>query len=93
MRNSIILILALIIISPIFGVVLADMVGYHEPLDIVAEKLGLRDITDFFNWTPLIDYSVPGLPPAIGYIVSGLIGVVIIIGLTYVLSKLTSGRL
>lgn len=93
MRRFFIFILALIFVSPVFGVILADMVGYHEPLDVAAEKLGLEDVTDFFNWTPLLDYSVPGLPASLGYIVSGLIGVVVIVGLVYVFQRLTSGRL
>ncbi|MCS7364534.1 MAG: cobalamin biosynthesis protein [archaeon GB-1867-035] len=93
MRISIIVILALIVVSPIFGVILADMVGYHEPLDVAAERLGLEDVTDLFNWTPFIDYTVPGLPATIGYIISGLIGIAMIIGLVYVFSKLTSDRL
>lgn len=92
MKTSIILILVLIAVSPLFGVILADMVGYHEPLDVVAEKLGLEDVTFLFNWTPFIDYTVPGLPATLGYIVSGLIGIAMIIGLVYAFSKLISGR-
>jgi len=79
-----ILIILLILISPLFGVVLADMVGYHEPLDIAAEKLGLKDISDEINWSPFYDYSIPGLDPITGYIVSGFIGV----GIIYLIGSL-----
>ncbi|MGQ4891251.1 MAG: PDGLE domain-containing protein [Candidatus Njordarchaeia archaeon] len=75
------ILLLLIIISPIFGVFLADLVGYHEPLDVAAEKLGLNDTSESFNWTPFFDYSVPGLPAWIGYIMAGFIGVLVIVAL------------
>jgi len=91
-RKSLLTITALIIISPIFGVILADMVGYHEPLDIAAEKLGLEDISEEINWTPLFDYSVPGLNPVVGYIISGFIGVSIILAIGYTLTKLIGGK-
>jgi hypothetical protein len=32
------------------------------------------------NWTPLFDYTIPGLSPEIGYIISGLLGITIILG-------------
>ncbi len=88
-RKALLIIIALIIISPIFGVILADIVGYHEPLDVAAEKLGLKDISEEINWTPLFDYSVPGLNPVVGYIISGFIGVSIILAIGYTLMKLT----
>ncbi|RLE74139.1 MAG: cobalamin biosynthesis protein, partial [Thermoprotei archaeon] len=64
-KKAIILTFILVIISPIFGVILADMVGYHEPLDLAAESLGLEDISEETNWTPFFDYTVPGLPDVI----------------------------
>ena len=82
----------LVIISPIFGVILADIVGYHEPLDVAAEKLGLQDISENINWTPFFDYTVPGLNPIVGYIISGLIGIAVIISIGYALSKITGER-
>ncbi len=88
-KKALILTLVLVFISPLFGVVLADLVGYHEPLDVAAEALGLEDITEKVNWTPLLDYTVPGLPDVPGYIVAGLIGVAIILGIGYVFTKLT----
>lgn len=87
-KTSYIVIIILLIISPFFGVILADIVGYHEPLDIAAETLGLEDITDSLNWTPLIDYSIPGLPDEIGYIIAGIIGVTIILLIGYTIHTL-----
>ncbi len=85
-------IIALLVVSPLFGVVLADMVGYHEPLDIAAEELGLNDTSEEINWTPFIDYTFPGLPPILGYIVSGLIGIAIIFSIGAVLHRLVRGE-
>lgn len=87
-RKALLVTLFLVLISPIFGVILADLVGYHEPLDVAAEELGLEDITDQVNWTPLLDYTVPGLPDTIGYIVAGLIGVAVIFAVGYLASRL-----
>ena len=87
-----IIIFLLVLISPVFGVILADMVGYHEPLDVAAEKLGLKDISDKINWSPFYDYSVPGLDPITGYIVSGFIGIGIIYLLGVLLRKIATGK-
>ena len=91
-KKSILVILLLLIISPGFGIILADLVGYHEPLDIVAEKLGLNDLNDEFNWTPFIDYSIPGINPIVGYIISGALGITLIFLIGVMLSKLLSNK-
>lgn len=87
-KKAMVLILMLIVISPIFGVLLADLVGYHEPLDVAAEALNLPDLTELINWTPLLDYTIPGLPSEVGYIIAGFIGVLIILGLGVLLSRM-----
>ncbi len=86
------IIVVMIVVSPLFGIVLANMVGYHEPLDVAAEKLGLKDRTAELNWTPLEDYQVPGLPPIPGYMASGFIGVALILGVGSLLRRLAAGR-
>lgn len=91
MRRVFLVILCLIVVSPVFGVILADMVGYREPLDLVAEELGLPDLTERLNWTPLLDYTVPGLPAELGYIVSGFIGVALILGLGFIVERIVLG--
>lgn len=78
-RRAWITIVALLIVSPVFGVMLADAVGYREPLDVAAEAVGLRDVSEEITWTPLFDYRVPGLPDEVGYAVSGAIGVLAIV--------------
>jgi len=87
-RRALLLTLALAVVSPVFGVYLAELAGYHEPLDVAAEALGLREITEEINWTPLLDYTVPGLPDWLGYIVSGFIGVSAVLVLGLLLLKL-----
>ncbi|MCE4619284.1 MAG: cobalamin biosynthesis protein [Desulfurococcales archaeon] len=84
----ILLIVLLIIVSPVFGIILADKVGYHEPLDIAAEKLGLSEESSIEYHTPFEDYSFPGLDPITGYILSGFLGVVIILGIGRILRSL-----
>lgn len=91
-KKALLLIIILIVISPIFGVVLAEAVNYHEPLDVAAEELGLEDLTEHFNWTPLLDYTVPGLPNTIGYIIAGFIGTGIILLIGKGLAKILGGK-
>lgn len=87
-RRATLVVLVLVLVSPVFGVTLADLVGYHEPLDVAAEALGLEDRSEEMNWTPFFDYGVPGLPPELGYIVAGLIGVAAILAIGYLVSLL-----
>ena len=89
-KRALITILVLVIISPIFGIILADMVGYHEPLDVAAEKLGLKELE--IEWTPLTDYTVPGLPDIIGYIICGFIGIAVILLIGALLSRIGGRR-
>ncbi len=90
-KKAILTTLTLVAVSPIFGVILANAVGYHEPLDVAAEALHLHEI-NIGDWTPFTDYTVPGLPDTIGYIVAGLIGIAIILDLGYVLAKVSSSE-
>lgn len=91
-KKAIILILVLVLISPLFGVTLSDIVGYHEPLDIAAEELGLEDISEAINWTPFFDYTVPCLPDEVGYIIAGLMGIGIILAIGYAILKISGEK-
>ena len=86
-KKALLATLLLVFISPIFGVILADLVGYHEPLDVAAEALNLPDLTEEINWTPFLDYTVPGLPSSIGYIVAGFMGVGLILALGFIAAR------
>lgn len=85
-RTALLVVAALLVVSPVFGVVLAEKIGYHEPLDVAAEKLHLREI-DVYH-TPFDDYTFPGLPDTVGYIVAGFLGVSVILGLGLAASRL-----
>ncbi len=89
-RRALLVIILLVLISPLFGIILANIVGYHEPLDVAAEKLGLREAN--IEWTPFSDYSIPGLPDTVGYIIAGFIGVGILLGIGYLLVRVVAER-
>ena len=91
-RRALLATVVLVLVSPVFGVILADMVGYHEPLDVAAELIGLPDKSEELNWTPFFDYTVPGLPDTVGYIVAGFIGVVVILAMGAVLQRIAARR-
>jgi cobalt/nickel transport protein len=86
--KPLIFIVIIILVSPIFGVILAEIVGFHEPLDIAAEKVDLHDLSKDMNWTPFFDYTIPRLSPEIGYIISGLLGITIIFGAGLIFRRL-----
>jgi len=91
-KKTLICLVTLLLLSPVFGIYLAGLVGYREPLDVAGEILNLTDISDRINWTPLKDYSVPGLPDWLGYILSGVIGVALIYFLGLVLKKISERK-
>ncbi len=91
-RRALLVTVVLVLVSPVFGVILADMVGYHEPLDLAAELIGLPDKSEELNWTPFFDYTVPGLPDTVGYIVAGFIGVAVILAMGAVLQRIAAHR-
>ncbi|MFB6490099.1 MAG: cobalamin biosynthesis protein [Thermoproteus sp. AZ2] len=86
-RRYLLLLIALALISPIFGVILANVVNYAEPLDHVGEALHLQDLSDKMNWTPFIGYAVPGLPDWLGYIISAFIGLAVFMAIYYAVTK------
>lgn len=88
MRRLFIFLAIMALFSPIFGVWLANLIGYHEPLDVAADLINemanktlghpvMNDTRYQMNWTPFIDYTVPGLPDWAGYIVAAYIGLTI----------------
>jgi hypothetical protein len=78
MRKSYIAIIILVLISPLFGVIGANIVGYREPLDLAAEIIGIEESEPL--WRGIFpDYTVPGLPDELGYIIAGFVGVSILL--------------
>jgi len=68
----------MILLSPLFAY-LAEMVGYSEPLENVAEELGLTEEQSYTGIFP--DYTIPGLNEYLGTFISGAVGVVIFLSL------------
>lgn len=78
MRRSYLTIIALVLISPLFGVIGANIVGYREPLDLAAELIGMEESEPI--WSGIFpDYTLPGLPDEIAYVIVGLIGVSVLL--------------
>ncbi|MCS7112190.1 MAG: PDGLE domain-containing protein [Ignisphaera sp.] len=90
-RIIVCLLIVLITVSPLFSIYLANLVGYREPLDIVAEELRLNEVE--FSWTPLKDYVIPGLPDWLGYVLAGSIGVGIIFVFGFIMRRLIARRI
>ncbi|MEM0015263.1 MAG: PDGLE domain-containing protein [Zestosphaera sp.] len=84
-RKSLIMLAVLLLASPVFGVILAEELSYREPLDLVAEELGLSEAG--VEWTPFRDYAVPGVPKAVGYVIAGVLGTAVIVLTCYILRK------
>lgn len=79
----------MIILSPAFAY-LAEEVGYSEPLENAAEVLGLEEIT--INPGIFPDYTIPGLDPYMGTLISGAIGVLIVFLLSFAVKYARSPR-
>jgi len=91
-RRALLAIAVLLVVSPLFGVISADLVGYHEPLDVAAEALGLSESPLWSGFLP--DYTVPGLSEdwlsmSMGYIIAGVIGVLIILAIGFIIIRIS----
>jgi len=95
-RRAFLAIVVLLVLSPLFGVIGAELVGYHEPLDVAAEELGLEEAEPL--WSGFFpDYTVPGLPEdmasmSVGYVISGLVGIIIILAVGFIMVRLVQKR-
>jgi hypothetical protein len=77
----------LIILSPLFAYA-AELVGYSEPLENIAERLGVEENPIYEGILP--DYSVPGLDMFSGTLISAVIGTLITMGVTFGVAKAIS---
>jgi hypothetical protein len=87
-KRALITIAILLTLSPIFGILGSELVGYHEPLDVAAEEIGLSESPMWSGVFP--DYTIPNLlgdwvSRSIGYIISGIIGVLMILTIGFIL--------
>lgn len=75
MRKSLILLAVLIVLAPVFAYA-AELVGYSEPLENVAASLGVEEGVSFYRGV-MPDYTVRGLDPYLGSLVSAVVGSVL----------------
>ena len=92
LRNLIIALLAIAIITPI-GLIAAGETFGEWSGDELVEKIGYapQGIATLWN-APLSDYGIPGLDSSVGYVLSALIGIVLCVGVVYFLGKLIARR-
>ena len=84
------LLLGLILLAPIFGF-LKDNLGSVEPLDHVANSLGLNEKVPFFEIFP--DYTVPFISnPFVSNIIAGFVGFILVFCASYLIAKLLIRR-
>lgn len=85
MRRALFVVAALIIFTPLFAYA-AELVGYSEPLENIASNLGVKESPLYHGLLP--DYTVGGLDPYIGTLISAVIGSAIVFLLVYSVSRL-----
>lgn len=88
-KASFAMIAVLIALSPVFAY-LAEEVGYSEPMEKAAEMLELEENPIYEGLLP--DYTIPGLDPYTGTLISGAIGVLIVLALAYAVKYARSSR-
>ncbi len=71
MKAGYIAIIIMILLAPVFAY-LAELVGYAEPLENVAEMLNVEEKPIYSGILP--DYTVEGVNPYIGTLISGAVG-------------------
>ncbi len=80
-------VLVLVLLSPLFGWA-AGAVGYAEPLEHAAEATGATDHASPVLSSPLPDYSVPGLGPHAGTLLSAVVGTALTLAVALGLGRL-----
>jgi hypothetical protein len=79
----------LVALSPLFAFA-AEIVGYSEPLENIAEKLGVQEKNVYGGILP--DYSVPWLDMASGTLISAIVGVLVTLGIAFGIAKSISRK-
>jgi len=80
MKKAYVAIAIMLILAPLFAWA-ADMVNYSEPLENAAEETGAEENQSYSGLFP--DYTVPGLNPYLSAMITGIIGVAIILAVFY----------
>ncbi|MCS7143959.1 MAG: PDGLE domain-containing protein [Archaeoglobaceae archaeon] len=88
-KASFAIIAFMIALSPVFAY-LAEVVNYSEPLENAAKMLELEENQIYEGLLP--DYTIPGVDPYTGTLISGAIGVLIVLALAYLVNYARSSR-
>ena len=83
-RAALVAIGVMIVFAPVFAY-LAELVNYTEPLEVAAEKLGLEEVSIWSGVFP--DYTVPGINDYLGALITGAIGVALILAVGVALAR------
>ena len=75
MKRALTVVAILIILTPIFAYA-AELVGYSEPLENIAADLGVEEHLLYKGILP--DYTVSGLDPYAGTLISAIVGSVLV---------------
>uniref|UniRef100_A0A7J2TK49 Nickel transporter n=1 Tax=Archaeoglobus fulgidus TaxID=2234 RepID=A0A7J2TK49_ARCFL len=79
----------LLALSPLFAY-LSEEVGSSEPMDKAAEMLELEEANIYEGIFP--DYSIPGIDPYVGALLSGIVGLLIVLALSLSLRYASASR-
>jgi hypothetical protein len=92
LRNLIIALLAIAIITPIGLIATGETFGEWGGDELV-EKVGYvpQGIVGLWN-APLSDYGVPGLDAQVGYVISAFVGIVLCVVIIYLYGMMIARR-
>lgn len=88
-KTSFALIAAMIAMSPVFAY-LAEEVDYSEPLENAAKMLGVEE--KVINEGIFPDYTIPGIEQSLGTVISGTVGVLIVLLISLAMRYARSNR-
>ncbi|MDK2781126.1 MAG: cobalt/nickel transport system permease protein [Archaeoglobi archaeon] len=81
-KSAFAIIALMVAVSPFFAYA-AEMVNYSEPLENAAELIGLEEYSIYSGLMP--DYSIPGIDPYVGTLLTAAIGTVIVAGFAFLI--------
>ncbi len=89
MKKGWVVVATLVALTPLFAYA-AEMVGYSEPLENIAARIGVEEEPVYSGLIP--DYTIPNLDPVVGTLVSAVIGVALTLVIVYGASQLLRKR-
>jgi len=86
-RRGLAAVAAMVALSPLFAWA-AGQVGYAEPLENAAEHTGAPAHAVTYNAGLLPDYTVPGIDPFVGTLLSGVVGTALTLVVVVAMARL-----